>query len=33
MAITVGDMYQVLEVWHSYYRINENGLEVNFIET
>jgi len=33
VAITVGDMYQVLEVWYPYYRINENGLEINFIET
>ena len=30
-AIMVDEMYQVLEVWFPYYRLKEEGLEVDFV--
>jgi protease I len=31
VAILVDEMYQVLEVWYPYYRLKEEGLEVDFV--
>lgn len=31
VAIMVDEKYQVLEVWYPYYRLIENGLEVDFV--
>ncbi len=31
IAIMVDQMYQVLEVWYPYYRLLEEGLQVDFI--
>ena len=31
IAIVVDEMYQVLEVWYPYYRLKEEGFEVDFV--
>jgi protease I len=31
IAIMVDEMYQVIEVWFPYYRLKEEGLEVDFV--
>ncbi|MCX5635762.1 MAG: type 1 glutamine amidotransferase [Planctomycetota bacterium] len=31
IAIMVDEMYQVIEVWYPYYRLKEEGLEVDFV--
>jgi protease I len=31
IAIMVDEMYQVIEVWYPYYRLKEEGLDVDFV--